>query len=75
MSDSRPLALPQEPPIRTILPSTIFFFRHNQLPAVLPGTPPHRPFGELIRPPETGSRAPVVAGAEVGSPRNTRTAR
>ena len=31
--------------------------------------------GRLIRPPDTGSRTPVVPGAEVGSPRRTRTAR
>ena len=31
--------------------------------------------GRLMRPPDTGSRTPVVPGAEVGRPRSTRTAR
>ena len=34
----------------------------------------HR-YGRLIRPPPTAAGTPVVAGAEVGSPRITRTAR
>ena len=41
-------------------------------PFLAPQVPVH---GRSIRPPQTGSRAPVVEGAEVGSPRSTRTAR